>query len=115
MSILKVLAVAPVADMDASVGWYERLFGRPADARPMPSLADWHVTDSGWVQVFQDPERARSALLNLAVADLEAELAELSQRGIASGEVTTATKAGKLAVVADPDGNTVTLIEGPAT
>lgn len=115
MPILRVLAVVPVADMDASVAWYERLFGRPADAKPMPTLADWHVTDSAWVQVFHDPDHAGSTLVNLAVADLDSLLTELAERGIVGGEVTTASKAGKLATIVDPDRNTITLIENPAT
>lgn len=32
MTIEHVLAVVPVADFDAAHAWYERLFGRPADA-----------------------------------------------------------------------------------
>ncbi|WP_432090571.1 hypothetical protein [Streptomyces sp. NRRL F-5630] len=47
MRVTHVLAVAPVTDHEAAVAWYERLLGRPADARPMPGLADWHLTDGG--------------------------------------------------------------------
>jgi len=115
MPILTVLAVVPVADMDASVAWYEHLFDRPPDARAMPSLADWHLTDTAWVQVFHDPDRAGSTLFNLTVADLSAQLAELAERGISSGEIATTSKAGKLAALTDPDGNTITLIENPDT
>lgn len=115
MSYTKVLAVAPVGDLDAATAWYERLFGRPADARPMASLADWHVTDSGWVQVFHDAGHAGSTMLNLAVDDLDAKLAELAGRGIAAGEVTTTDKNARLAAVSDPAGNTITLIENPST
>lgn len=115
MTVTKVLSVVPVADFDAATDWYERLFGRPADARPMPGLADWHVFDDAWVQVFQDDQRAGRAALNLAVDDLRSAAAALAGRGITLGEVTTTTRQARLASVADPCGNTITLIENPST
>ncbi|MQA05128.1 MAG: VOC family protein [Streptosporangiales bacterium] len=115
MSITKVLAVVPVRDLATATAWYERLLGRPADARPMPSLADWHVADTAWVQVFHDPQRAGQTALNFAVDELTAHTAELAGRGIALGEVTTTDKNARLASVADPDGNVVTFIENPST
>ena len=72
MSVDHVLAVIPVADFEAAHAWYERLFGRPADNLPMEGLlVEWRVTDSGWVQVTRDADRAGSALLNFAVDDLD--------------------------------------------
>ena len=42
----------------------------PADNLPMAGrLVEWRVTDSGWVQVTRDADRAGSALLNFAVDD----------------------------------------------
>lgn len=115
MSTIKVLAVAPVVVFESALDWYERLFARAADARPMPGLADWHITDSAWVQVYHDPEHAGSTLLNLAVDDLDAELGDLAGRGITAGQVTTTSKAARLAALTDPSGNTITLIENPST
>lgn len=60
----------PVADIDTARRWYERLLGREADNRPMDSLAEWWVTDTGWLQVHHDAGRAGTALLNFAVDDL---------------------------------------------
>ena len=45
------LAVVPVSDLERADTWYEALFGRPADNRPMPSLVEWQVTGAGWVQI----------------------------------------------------------------
>jgi hypothetical protein len=62
MSIDHVLAVVPVADFEAAHAWYERVFGRPADNLPMEGLlAEWRVTDSGWVQVTRDRSRRLGA------------------------------------------------------
>jgi hypothetical protein len=48
MPIEHVLAVVPVSDLERADAWYEALFGRPADNRPMPSLVEWQVTRAGW-------------------------------------------------------------------
>ncbi|MFW6693422.1 VOC family protein [Streptomyces sp. MAR4 CNX-425] len=113
MNVARVLMVAPVRTLDTAVAWYERLLGRPADTRPMPSLADWHLTSGGWLQVFEDPGRAGSTLLNLEVSDLDAELAGLAGRGLSAGPVQTGGVRTRFAALDDPDGNRVTLLENP--
>ncbi|GGO58519.1 glyoxalase [Streptomyces daqingensis] len=113
MSFSMVLAVAPVTDIARSVSWYERLLGRQPDTRPMPGLADWHVSANAWVQVFESPEHAGSTLLNLVVPDLDAALEELAGRGIEAGDVQVGGRSSRFAAVHDPDGNRVTVIENP--
>jgi glyoxylase I family protein len=111
MTIEHVLAVVPVADFEAAHGWYERLFGRPADNLPMEGrLVEWRVTDHGWVQVTLDEARAGSALVNFAVDQMEHHLAEVSQRGLVPGAVETVNKGVQLSAMTDPDGNTITFI-----
>ncbi|MEV0619001.1 VOC family protein [Nonomuraea sp. NPDC050404] len=113
MSFTHVLAVAPVNDLQSALDWYERLLGRPADTRPMAGLADWHVSPSGWVQVFQSPEHAGAGLLNLVVDDLETARSDLAGRGVMVGEIQPASQNVRFAEVHDPDGNRITLIENP--
>ncbi|MDF3301399.1 VOC family protein [Streptomyces tropicalis] len=115
MTPTHVLAVAPVREIEAAAAWYERLLGRPADRRPMPGPADWHVTASAWIQVYESPEHAGSTLLNLVVADLDAEIAEPARRGIECGPVSTGGVRARFAAVHDPDGNRVTLLENPVS
>ena len=111
MSIDHVLAVIPVADFKVAHAWYERLFGRGADNLPMEGLlVEWRVTDSGWVQVTRDAERAGSALLNFAVDDLDQHVAEVSGRGLAAGAIETVNKSVRLSTIRDPEGNTITFI-----
>jgi len=112
MSIAHVLAVVPVADFEAAHAWYERLFGRPADNQPMEGLVEWRATDSGWVQVTRDADRAGSGLLNFAVDDLDQHVTEVSQRGLTPGAIQTASKGVKLCAIQDPDGNAITFIGG---
>lgn len=110
MAIEHLLAVIPVRDVDSAGEWYHRLLGREPDNRPMDSLAEWRVTDTGWVQVHRDAERAGSALLNFAVDDLPAHLDGLRARGLAPGDIQTVTKGVQLSSITDPDGNALTFI-----
>jgi len=110
MSIEHVLAVIPVADVEVAHAWYERLFGRPADNRPMEGLVEWQVTDNSWVQVTSDADRAGSTLLNFAVDDLDRHVADASARGLAPEAPETVTKGVQLSALRDPDGNLITLI-----
>jgi catechol 2,3-dioxygenase-like lactoylglutathione lyase family enzyme len=112
MSIDHVLAVVPVTDIEKARQWYEVLLGRTEDNHPMDTLVEWRVTESGWLQVFYDPERAGSTLLNFAVGDLEAHVAELAARGVALDEIQQANKGVRTAGVTDPDGNRITFIGG---
>jgi glyoxylase I family protein len=111
MSVRHVLAVVPVRDFDAARDWYERFFAAPPTNVPMPGiLAEWRVTDNGWVQVTVDAERAGTGLLNLAVDDLAAEVAGVRARGIEVDDTEDVNKGVQLAPITDPDGNTITLI-----
>jgi predicted enzyme related to lactoylglutathione lyase len=110
MSIEHVLAVVPVSDIDRATAWYEALFGRQADNNPMPVLVEWQVVPGGWVQVFVDPERAGSGLLNFAVDDLAKDIAQVRDRGLAPGEIEEVNKGVQLSTLEDPDGNLIRLI-----
>ena len=110
MVIEHVLAVVPVSDLERAGAWYEALFGRPADNLPMRTLAEWQVTDAGWVQVTVDADRAGSGLLNLAVDDLAATRDELATRGVETGAIQPVSKGVELSATSDPDGNAITLI-----
>jgi predicted enzyme related to lactoylglutathione lyase len=112
VSIEHVLAVVPVSDIDAANTWYEKLFGRPADNNPMPVLVEWQVVPGGWVQVFIDEERAGSGLVNFAVDDLEAHVAEAGERGLEPGAIEDVNKGVRLSTIVDPDGNMIRLIGG---
>ena len=115
MPITHVLAVALVSDLDRATQWYERLLGRPADARPMESLADWHLTDGGWLQVFVDPQRAGGVAVNLAVDDFDETRQTLQERGFDTSGASETLTGVHLLPLTDPDGNTVTVIGNPAT
>ncbi|MBQ1095364.1 hypothetical protein KBY55_04450 [Streptomyces sp. b94] len=76
-------------------------------------MADWHLTSGGWLQVFEDPDRAGSSRLNLEVPDLDAALAGLVERGLTAGPVRTGGERTRFAALDDPDGNQISLLENP--
>jgi predicted enzyme related to lactoylglutathione lyase len=110
MTISNVLASVAVKDMGSTIGWYERLFGRPADSRPMPAVAEWKFERGGWLQVYQLPERAGSGSFTLAVEGLENEIARVEKLGIDTGQRTSSDTV-KTLMITDPDGNHIAFAE----
>lgn len=110
MTFTRVSAEMIVSDHDAAVAWYERLFDRPPDERPMDGLAEWQLTDTGWVQVFADPARAGRSAMMLGVDDLDVHADALARNGLELARQTTA-RGQRLGSITDPDGNLVVLAE----
>jgi hypothetical protein len=110
VAIVNALAGIMVSDLTTAEVWYEHLLSRPADVRPMEGLAEWKLADGGWIQVFQDTERAGSSSVTFLVSGLDDQLAELKAKGI-SIERTTTSDYLKTATVTDPAGNRVVFAE----
>lgn len=111
MTIDHVLAVVAVSHFDVSLDWYARLFDTPATNVPMPgNLAEWRVADTGWLQVFHDPERAGTSMVNFAVDDLDQHYADLHARSVDTDDIITVNKGVRLCSLKDPDNNTITII-----
>lgn len=108
MTITNGLAGIAVDDLSEALDFYERLFGRMPDARPMSEVAEWKLPGGGWVQVLTDADRAGAGLLTLVVDDLAEELGRLGLHGLTP----VAKSMGdffKTARFRDPDGNMITL------
>jgi len=112
MTFDHLLAVVAVRDLQAGREWYSALLGRQPDNDPMPTLSEWQVVPRGWLQVFEDPERAGSSLFNLAVDDLDAHITALRDQGLHPEDLVEAAKGVRLSTLTDPDGNTIRLIGG---
>jgi hypothetical protein len=109
-----VFAGIPVTDRDVAVGWYELLTGRPPDLIPNEIEAAWRFTDTGWIYVVVDPDRAGSALNTLLVDDLDALLAGLAERGVVVAPVEIIGDGVRRTTVVDPDGNRLQVGQPPA-
>jgi predicted enzyme related to lactoylglutathione lyase len=114
VTVSYVFAGIAAADYDSMREWYERFVGRPADLIPNEIEVCWQLTDSAWIYVKSDPERAGKAFITALVDDLDAQLAGLAERGIASGPVDTNSDGVRVALVTDPEGNTIQLGQAPA-
>lgn len=110
MSIRNAIASVAVNDLNSASQWYERLFGRPADSKPMSEVAEWKFERGGWLQVYQLPERAGKGSVTLAVSDLEQQISVLKQGGIDPGQPMQSDKV-KVFMIKDPDGNSIALAE----
>ena len=107
-AITELFEGLPVTDYPAARAWYERLFGREPDMLPHDTEAVWKMTGHGWVYVVADAERAGRGLLTMLVDDLDAHVAELASRGLATDPVDTIPGKVRTARIADPDGNRIT-------
>jgi predicted enzyme related to lactoylglutathione lyase len=110
MSIDNALASVAVKDLAAAVSWYEKVFGRPADATPMPEVAEWKFASGGWLQVYELAERAGSGSFTLAVSDLAEEVRKLDALGVDTSKQSSGSQV-KTLMIADPDGNSIAFAE----
>jgi predicted enzyme related to lactoylglutathione lyase len=101
----------PVADFAQGRRWYEQLFGRAPDVVAHDEEVMWQVAGAGWLYILREPERAGHSIVAIAVADIEATVASLAARGVAAGPIEPEGDAGRKAVLFDPAGNRVELLE----
>jgi hypothetical protein len=109
MTYTSVLAQMAVADLAVAEPWYVTLLQREPDARPMEGLLEWHVTSTGGVQLWVEPERAGHGTLLLATDDLSQTSSRLTAAGIAH-EPPEPGGGARLLRLADRDGNRVVLV-----
>ena len=102
-----------VADFPRALDWYRRLFGRDADVVAHDREVLWQVAGTGWLYVVEDAARAGHGLVAVSVPDLEGAVRDLAARGIASGPIEPEGDGARKAVVPDPEGNSIALIEVP--
>ncbi len=106
MGIATIFAQVSCSDIQTSVAWYEKLFGKPPLRRPMPGLAEWQFTESAEVQVFEAPQHAGHSTLTLGVLPLGPERKRLLDAGLAPGAIEEAT-GFFIMRISDPDGNLI--------
>lgn len=110
MTIENAIASLAVQDLERSVSWYESLFERPADSRPMEGVAEWRFPRGGWLQVYALPERSGRGSVTLAVSDIEEVAARVASLDIDPPE-RTSTEAVDTLMIRDPDGNSIAFAE----
>ncbi len=111
MDVDVLFAGIPVSDFTAAQAWYERFFARPADVVAHENEVMWQVANRGWLYIVRDADRAGNSTVAMAVPDIEEAVSVLAARGVTTGPIQPQGNAGRKAIVADPDGNSIAIIE----
>ena len=104
---LDLFAGIPVADYAAALQWYERLLGSPPAFFPHDTEAVWELAEHRYVYVVRQPEHAGHARHTLFVADLDALVAQIADRGLDPVERETYANGVRKITYRDPDGNEI--------
>jgi catechol 2,3-dioxygenase-like lactoylglutathione lyase family enzyme len=100
-----------VADFARALDWYVRFFARDPDVVVHDREVMWRVAGSGWLYVVEDAARAGRGLVAISVSDLVEEVARLAAQGITRGDMCPEGDAAHEAVVTDPEGNSIALVD----
>lgn len=104
---LDLFAGIPVADYAAAVVWYERLLGSPPTFFPNDIEAVWELAAHRYVYIEQRPAHAGHAKHTLFVADLDAVVAQIANRGLDPAARETYANGVRKITYCDPDGNEI--------
>src|SRR5829696_642667 len=102
---LDLFAGIPVADYAAARPWYERLLGAPPTFFPHDTEAVWELAEHRYMYIVQQPEHAGHARHTLFVADLDALVAQVAERGLEPVEWETYANGVRKITYRDRDGN----------
>jgi catechol 2,3-dioxygenase-like lactoylglutathione lyase family enzyme len=103
----------PVAEYTAAYDWYTRFLGRKADMFPHERECVWRLSPTSSIYVVQDSERAGSALVTLALDDLDAHERRLCEAGVTFSEEASGAAPPRL-IVSDIDGNRLVFFQDPS-
>ncbi|WP_253867599.1 VOC family protein [Mycobacterium sp. GA-1285] len=106
-----VAAVVATGDYAAARSWYSDVIGREPDLEPIEGVAEWQIAATAWLQLMEDHARAGRSAVRIGVDDLDAQIAELADRGIETGEVVVIADLVRVVDVLDPDGNEVSFVQ----
>lgn len=112
MKIAYLYTAMLVSDLKVSERFYAKVIGRPADDHPQDFLIQWRGFGPAGIQLFLDPRKAGKGRMTLVVSDLARLGHSLRKKGLKLGPIQTGDF-GKIAQLADPDGNLITLAEPP--
>ena len=110
MAIERIYAQLACSDLTRSIRWFQKLFGRAPDARPMDGLAEWHHRDAAGFQLFENEGNAGKGTLTLIASELRAEHSRLQGSGLEPGDIEPADTTS-LVRLRDPDDNLVVLAQ----
>ncbi|HEV2461397.1 MAG TPA: VOC family protein [Ktedonobacterales bacterium] len=110
---LDLFAGIPVADYAAAQEWYERLLGARPTFFPHETEAVWELAEHRYLYIVQQPDHAGHARHTLFVADLDALVAQIADRGLDPAQRETYANGVRKTTYRDPDGNEIGFGGGP--
>jgi catechol 2,3-dioxygenase-like lactoylglutathione lyase family enzyme len=111
-AITHLIAGVPVSDLDASLDWYTRFFGRPPDLRVGDETL-WDIDEHATLFIEPNAAQAGAGRMTLVVAGLDALLARLAAQQIEHEPIETYSNGVRHAKSPDPDGNAIAFAELP--
>jgi catechol 2,3-dioxygenase-like lactoylglutathione lyase family enzyme len=111
-AITHLFAGVPVSDLDASIDWYARFFGRPPDSRVGDEIL-WEIDERAWLFIEPNAARAGAGRITLAVAGLDALLERLAAQRIEHEPIETYSSGVRHVKIPDPYGNAIAFAEPP--
>jgi len=111
-AITSLFAGVPVSDLDASIEWYTRFFGRAPDMRAGDEIL-WDIHEQATLFIEPNAAQAGAGRITLAVSGLDALLEGLAAQRIEHEPIETYSNGVRHVKVPDPDGNAIALAEPP--
>ncbi|GAA1671693.1 hypothetical protein GCM10009765_21370 [Fodinicola feengrottensis] len=114
---MDLYSIMAVRDSAKAIEWFGVFFGRPADVVIGEEYL-WQVGENAYIVVDDRDvraERVGGAMVTLGVTDLDDILARLAAHGIEHEPAETYGNGVRHVVVLDPDGNSLSLAQSPAT
>ncbi len=111
-AITDLYAGVPVSDLDVSIDWYTRFFGRPPDMRVGDEVL-WRIDEHATLFIEPNAKQAGTGRITFAVEGLDALLERLAAQGIEHEPVETYSNGVRHVKIPDPDGNAIAFAEPP--
>ena len=113
-AITSLFAGVPVSDLDTSIDWYTRLFGRPPDMRAGDEIL-WDLDEHATLFIEPNAAQAGAGRITLGVTGLDALLERINAEGIEHEPIETYSNGVRHVKIPDPDGNAIAFAEAPDT
>jgi predicted enzyme related to lactoylglutathione lyase len=97
----------PVTNYATVLEWYERLLGSPASFFPTDTEAVWELAEHRYLFIVQQPKHAGHAMHTLFVNNLDALIAQITERGLDPVKQETYANGVRKISYRDPDGNEI--------